>query len=964
MKKWERGIADLLTEEKDEWKPVPFWSWNDKLDQKRLKEQIRWMKKQGIGGFFMHARSGLKTEYLSDDWMNCIVSCADEAEKLQMKAWIYDENGWPSGFAGGKLLREEKNRDCYLKWEMGSYDEKAAVSYKMEEKRLLRVSEEIVSHEKEVGTYLNVYIHRAVSTADILNPEVVDLFLQFTHEKYRKWFGDSFCKKIEGFFTDEPQYQRWNTPYTPMIAAYFQEKYEEDILDSLGLLFVEKEGWRRFRYRYWKGMQHLMLENFAAKVYGWCKENGVKLTGHYVEETTMGFQLMCCGGVMPFYEYEDIPGIDWLGKGTDNELSLRQVASAAAQLGKEQVLSETFGCCGWDVTPAELQRIAGYQYVNGVNLICHHLVPYSERGRRKYDYPAHYAPLNPWISEGFPIFNEYFRKLGSLLEQGRTEIKVAMLHPMRSAYFDYKRELEQDGFGVAELDRQLKEALRTLSVRGIDFHLLDETLLEKYGFVEGARIGCKACAYDYLVLPHLLTMDVTTEALLRKYVEQGGKVLLLGEKPIYLEAEPYDYAYLNSNFSLEDLMKIQPYQIADTDTELYIAYRTLGTKKFLYVVNASETESYTQTFECGKEVRSFVRVDLSDESKRKIPLTITLEPGENALLFFCEEEPEKEEELELYEFRFTSARAEFRENYLPIDEVFYSTDGKEYVGPWPIPGVFQKLLQERYEGVLYIKYCFEIEEVPEQLKLRLEDNHLLEVSVNGVLITGYEEAEMWYMREYRISHLVLKGQNVCVLKMMWHQQEQVYFTLFGENVTESLKNCVEFDSELQPIELIGKFGVYPKAGYRSDGDERYVMGDDFYIGKERETVADITVNGFPFFSGEITLSQTVLLQNKNVRLKIPGNYQMGFVTVNGRFAGRLFFSKELDISRFAVKGENKISVRFLISNRNRLGPHHYMKGRTGSVSPYSFELMGTWKEGKNSEYHSYYDLQRFYLANG
>ena len=32
MKKWERGIVDLLTDEKDEWKPVPFWSWNDELD--------------------------------------------------------------------------------------------------------------------------------------------------------------------------------------------------------------------------------------------------------------------------------------------------------------------------------------------------------------------------------------------------------------------------------------------------------------------------------------------------------------------------------------------------------------------------------------------------------------------------------------------------------------------------------------------------------------------------------------------------------------------------------------------------------------------------------------------------------------------------------------------------------------------------------------------------------------------
>lgn len=46
----------------------------------------------------MHARSGLLTEYLSEEWMQCIEVCAEEAQKLDMKAWFYDENGWPSGF--------------------------------------------------------------------------------------------------------------------------------------------------------------------------------------------------------------------------------------------------------------------------------------------------------------------------------------------------------------------------------------------------------------------------------------------------------------------------------------------------------------------------------------------------------------------------------------------------------------------------------------------------------------------------------------------------------------------------------------------------------------------------------------------------------------------------------------------------------------------------------------------------
>ena len=83
------------------YRPVPFWSWNEKLSPEELRWQIREMKKVGLGGFFMHARGGLQTGYLSDEWMDCVKACLDEAAKLDMNAWLYDENGWPSGFGGG-----------------------------------------------------------------------------------------------------------------------------------------------------------------------------------------------------------------------------------------------------------------------------------------------------------------------------------------------------------------------------------------------------------------------------------------------------------------------------------------------------------------------------------------------------------------------------------------------------------------------------------------------------------------------------------------------------------------------------------------------------------------------------------------------------------------------------------------------------------------------------------------------
>lgn len=925
-----------------EYRPLPFWSWNDKLEKEKLIEQIHWMKEKENGGFFMHARSGLMTEYLSEDWMQCIEACADEAQKLDMKAWVYDENGWPSGFVGGKLLEEEKNRDKYILVQEGDYDANATVSYLVTNEELIRVSASDISVQN--GSFLNLYIHTSVSTADILNPDVVKQFLALTHEAYKERFGEKFTEKIEGFFTDEPQYQRWHTPYTDMVEKYWEEQYGEDILDSLGLLFVEKRGYRSFRYRYWKAMQHLMLESFGKLVYEWCDNNGVKLTGHYIEESSLGTQMWCCGGIMPFYEYEHIPGIDWLGKRTDSALAARQVGSVAAQLGKNRVLTETFGCCGWDVKPSELRRIVGIQYANGVNMMCHHLIPYSERGTRKYDYPAHYSDVNPWVKEEFETFNNYFTQLGHLLGEGKQYVNVAVLHPIRSAYFEYKREQQGTGYGIAELDRKLQEVIRTLAAHGIEYHFLDETLLEKYGFAENEQISCGKCAYDYLVLPTVYTMDISTEKLLRKYIEQGGKVLLLGEKPSYLEAQPYGYEYLKSNVTLEDIMQAQKYQVSNYDTKLYSTYRLFDGKEYLYVTNSSSDEIYSQSY--------------LFEGKQ---FDVTLKPGEDKLICLSEEPASKSDSLTPYVLRFANASVMVKENYLPIDTVRYSTDGKNYSEPWPVMALFEKLIRDKYKCNIFFQYEFMVDQLPTEIYLRTEKSNDIAAWLNGILLTEKVDTKENNVTCYNITSLVTEGINTYTAQVDWYEDEMVHYALFGENVSESLKNCIVYDTELQPIELVGKFGVYSKCEYQPDDDARFVRGENFYIGALPNVVeAEPVTEGFPFLAGDLVLKQNVTFDTSDILLQIAGEYQMAYVKVNGKLAGRLLFGTELDISDVAKVGENEIEVRFLLSNRNRMGPHHLIATKDRAIEPKCFEMFGYWREKESDLYHSYFDIKKFY----
>lgn len=945
----------LKTETCKLYRPLPFWSWNDKLEPEKLVAQLRWLEEKGTGGAFMHARSGLLTEYLSEEWMECVKACADESEKLGVQAWIYDENGWPSGFVGGKLLEEAENCDQYLEYTIGSFEEDADINYLLTEEELIRVE-----GQNTEGEYLNIFIHTSVSTVDILNPEVVDKFLNLTHEKYREYFGEAFEKQIEGFFTDEPQYYRWAMPYTRMMPVYYREHYGEDIYDQLGLLFVKKKGYRTFRYRYWKGMQALMLENFAKRYYTWCEEHHVKLTGHYIEELHLKGQMICCAGIMPFYQYEHIPGIDWLGSETESEIPGRQVASVAAQMGKKQVITETFGVGGWDITPADLRRIAGFQYVNGVNMICHHLVPYSERGIRKYDYPAHYADINPWVKEDFRTFNDYYTHLGYLLGEGDKAVNVAMLHPIRSAYFEYQWERPGTNGNLVELQEDWQNACRTLSSHGIDYHFLDETLLAEHGFVKGNKIGCGECSYDYLVIPSIYTMDCTTQCLIAQYVAQGGKILLLGDRPEYLEGEPYSYDYLESNVTLEEICASQPYQVKNKQTFIYSTYRVFEGRKFLFVMNSSKSESYTQTFYCGENVRSFYRMNLTDMTQVQVPLTITLHPGEDALLFFCEEEVQQQKALTPYQLVFEQADVSVKENYMTIDKIYFSQDGKTWSKQLPWEYVFSKLIEEKYQGEIYFRYDFEVRQLPETLYLRVEKSRDLGAWFNGILLDETVPAEEDYVKLYDVRSLVREGINSYVAKVDWYEHERVNYAWFSENVQESIRNCLVYDTELQPIELVGSFGVYPISGYEADAeDEWFVRAEDFYIAALPTKVSDPCIEGFPFFAGEMILRQKISLEDTDVLLQVEGDYLTATVKVNGICAGELFFEKELDISHVAKVGENDIEVRLILSNRNRMGPHHASGDRPSA--PIIFHTIATWEGETSSLYHDGCDVKRFKL---
>jgi hypothetical protein len=251
---------------------VPFWSWNDRLEEEELREQIRDMKKLGMNGFFMHARGGLETEYLSDEWFDCINACIDEAEKQGMEAWSYDENGWPSGFAGGALLKDKANFTVAIAEKSGPFptlpdEDIVAVYRKNADGSFTRVTEDCGDEE-----YLILFKEYDESYVDTLDGAITDKYIALTHEEYKRRidpakFGAGL--PMPGFFTDEPQYYRAKNPYSNILPEEFEKAYGYCIYDALPAIFFDFDGADKYRFDYYYLIHKLFINNFIKKIYEW-----------------------------------------------------------------------------------------------------------------------------------------------------------------------------------------------------------------------------------------------------------------------------------------------------------------------------------------------------------------------------------------------------------------------------------------------------------------------------------------------------------------------------------------------------------------------------------------------------------------------------------------------------------------------------------------------------------------------
>ena len=548
-----------------EYRGAPFWAWNCDLDDDMLRREIAVMQQMGMGGFHMHTRCGMNVKYLSEAFMDKVRLCVDEARKRHMLAWLYDEDKWPSGFAGGFVTEKEENRQRFLLFTPNKPDSEsrllARYEVSLDARGCLSAYRRLAQDDQGGLTVWYAAVQRTRPSpwfhfngyVDTMNPSAIRDFIHVTHDRYLEALGDDLGTLCPAIFTDEPQMPRKTTlsrstdlqdvilPWTDDLEESYQRAFGESLLDRLPEVIWElPKGISLTRYRFHDHTAERFVSAFCDQIGAWCRDHGILMTGHMMDEGTLESQTRSVGEVMRAYRAFTLPGVDQLCDGREF-VTVKQAASAAHQQGCPGVASELYGVTNWDFDFKGHKLQGDWQAALGVSVRVHHLYWCSMHGESKRDYPASIGHQSSWWKE-YPFIEDHFARVNTLMTRGRPLIRIGVIHPVESCWIAYGPN-DLTGLRRAELDRRFAELTRWLLFDTLDFdYICESTLPSLYQPGSAFRVG--EMAYDAVIVPACETMRRTTLDSLRAFHKGGGQVIFLGSVPKYVDALPSEAARL------------------------------------------------------------------------------------------------------------------------------------------------------------------------------------------------------------------------------------------------------------------------------------------------------------------------------------------------------------------------------------------------------------------------------------
>lgn len=543
-------------------RPMIFLVWNGEITRPRITAMLEQYKARGIGGVFIHPRPGLITEYLSPAWFDAWEFALAECHRLGLECHIYDENSYPSGFAGGwtvgsdPLLASE-SLNCKKFTAPASLPEGQVLGVfaaKGPGERPVRTGNGAVQKASPQNPVYVVFSKPDAprsNTAhypypDLSRPETTEIFLKVTHDQYAKRFSQSFGKEIKYVFTDEPYLQSGNKlTISSYLLAEFEAEHGYKLTDRLDALCFGGEGAEAVRFDYFLTLQRLWVGSFLKPYHDWCEKHGLAFTGHFWDHEWP--KPNPHPGHMNSMRWQQVPGNDMLAfqfRPTDFAangvwyLQVKELGSIANQLGRKRVLTESCGGGGYDFTLRDFKPLEDFLLAAGVNVINPHLSQETISGARKYDWPQTLSDHSPWW-DAYGLEATHVGRAVHALTQGRERNRVLVLHPDTTAWLLFDPAGPAALPRLAELKKTHIETLQALHARQIDFDLGDELTLAELGKVEGGKLRLGECVYDAVVIPPAMNnlMDSTLK-LLAGYMAAQGKVYSTESIPAFVNGRP------------------------------------------------------------------------------------------------------------------------------------------------------------------------------------------------------------------------------------------------------------------------------------------------------------------------------------------------------------------------------------------------------------------------------------------
>ena len=964
------------------YRPVPFWSWNDKLEPEELLRQIRQMHTAGLGGFFMHARGGLLTPYMGEEWMNSIVLCVREAVRLGMKAYLYDENGWPSGFGNGMVNG------------MGETFQQKYLRYAARETLTGDAEKRVIKHYSDGFT---AYYDVNPYYVDNMDPQVVDCFLEKVYDFYWQNLPEDVRENLAGIFTDEPQLSRNGIPWSLTLEKEYRKVWNEDLLDKLPELFKDTGDFRRTRIRYYQLCASLFRKSFIEKVGDWCRRHNWELTGHHVLEENYLVQLTTNGAIMPQFTGYSIPGVDHLRRTSSFVVADIQTVSVAAQLGKPQILTETFGCSGWNFNFHGMNWLYQQQMVHGVNLLCQHLEGYSIRGMRKRDYPASIFYQHPMWKD-IKILNDSFARTGRMLAEGEIDCSTLVLHGQSTAWMYFAPGAEKDT--VRKYFTEFEILSNTLDSASIPFHYGDELLLSEYGSVEDKLFRVGKMTYKTVVIPPVENISAAVWQLVCSFYRNGGKVLRLKNNcsaAFFIDGEPVSEkdaalfasmpVFDSSRTLIEELRKtvhcISCRSFGGVEGQIRGTWRNFPEyrERWYFIADFDNVPAK----KVPDELSDYSFCETLQEEK-SVPVEITLPYPAQKLLLINKETGGIDEELRHINIPGSGARFLFNipasgslliqacdpdcegeeldisgswqvvghtGNYLTIDRAEYRTSpDEEFQGETDTLAIFNRLLKLPEDTPLELRYNFTLNPTfdfyADRLQMVVEPDDRARYFLNGREIASYLENTWCIDRSFRVfdlDPLALKhGKNVFEVRTFFSQRPQIRETLEKAKKFEGENNKLFFDSEVEAVYLRGNFGCFNTGKTAEQAPCCYFFSGPFEIAPAPAELpaGELLSSGYPFFSGEITLEKDFVLTEEQVKhfrtLRLsPFRANSVEITLNGKKFPVIWSAPyELYVRDMLQIGKNTLKLTLTSSMRNTLGPLHTAQVEPLFVGPFSF----------------------------